>query len=138
LSVVAFSGTLFGQKKLGWLRNRFMGERIRQIHFQSLIVQLPLVLAMAAEKAVDPNAKVHSSGITVDENCKGNEASATDRFLNDRQQRFEKFKNEFDGELQRRAKFNDTVDPAGTALWRLCKPRGRLETGKPVGIAVVF
>jgi hypothetical protein len=38
-------GVLFGQRKRQWLHDRFMGERIRQFHFQSLIALLPQVLA---------------------------------------------------------------------------------------------
>ncbi len=37
-------GVLFGSRKQQWLHIRFMGERIRQFHFQSLIAQLPQIL----------------------------------------------------------------------------------------------
>ena len=52
-------GTLLGPRKHEWLINRFMGERICQFHFQSLIAQLPAILAMAgAQKMKIPKRKI--------------------------------------------------------------------------------
>jgi hypothetical protein len=38
-------GILFGRRKSQWLHNRFMGERIRQFHFQTFIARLPEIVA---------------------------------------------------------------------------------------------
>src|SRR5258705_3904324 len=37
---------LFGARKRDWLHSRFMGERIRQFHFQGLVARLPEIIAL--------------------------------------------------------------------------------------------
>jgi hypothetical protein len=109
------SGTLFGRRKEEWLINRFMGERIRQFHFQSLIAQLPLILAMAsAEQDACRTEPCNQEG-------KRAEKNSTESFLDDRHKRFVAFQADFD-DLQREAKFADVVGAGGEADWHLCKP----------------
>jgi hypothetical protein len=48
---VAGLGVLYGDRKIRWLKNRFMGERLRQLHFQSLVALLPLIIASAQDEA---------------------------------------------------------------------------------------
>jgi len=117
--LIAISGTLLGRRKQEWLLNRFMGERIRQFHFQTLIAQLPLILAMTDTETDDRNKTKDHRTKAVEE--KRGSPSAVESFLNDRRRRFEKFKSEFN-ELGRQAKFGATVDPGGETDWRLCQP----------------
>jgi hypothetical protein len=76
--VIGAFGVLFGDKKRKWLHNRFMGERIRQFHFQSLIVQFPEIIGFLlahGEKAAKLKAK----------------------FLADRARLFRRFVGEYEG-----------------------------------------
>jgi hypothetical protein len=114
-------GILFGPRKYEWLLNRFMGERIRQFHFQSLIAQLPLILAMApAAEEAHADAAVRSKAGTPN---KGDNPMAVDaariKFLEDRHRRFVAFKAAFD-ELGREAKFGVTVSQGGETGWSIC------------------
>jgi hypothetical protein len=43
--IIGAIGILYGARKKEWLHNRFMGERIRQFHFQSLIALFPEITA---------------------------------------------------------------------------------------------
>ena len=117
-------GTLFGARKHEWLINRFMGERVRQFHFQSLIAQLPEILAMAGT-GKDQEAKDRSEAEVRDEKDKHVEATATDSFLKDRHRRFVAFQAAFD-ELPREAKFSVTVGAGGEAGGWLCEPHNKL------------
>jgi len=49
--LVGAFGTLSGQAKQRWLRNRLMSERLRQFHFQSFICRLPEILASMGDEA---------------------------------------------------------------------------------------
>jgi len=80
-------GVLYGDKKTQWLHNRFMGERIRQFHFQSLITLLPQVLASA-----------HS----------GADKSA---FESQRQHLFMQFRADFEGKVD--SQFSNVIGPYG-------------------------
>jgi hypothetical protein len=53
-------GILFGKRKREWLHNRFMGETIRQFHFQSMIARLPEILASLHGQ--DDNARNEARG----------------------------------------------------------------------------
>ena len=48
-------GVLFASRKREWLFNRFMGERIRQFHFQSFVVCLPEILSWLKDKKTRPS-----------------------------------------------------------------------------------
>jgi hypothetical protein len=87
-------GLLFGSRKREWLRNRFMGERIRQFHFQSLIGLLPQIfdsMSCAADKSEEMKK----------------------RFESDRHKIFLQFRNEFEGNLD--SKFVSAIEPHGDA-----------------------
>jgi hypothetical protein len=93
LAIGAF-GLLFGPRKREWLQNRFMGERIRQFHFQSFIFLLPQIvdsLSSEPEKAEQMKR----------------------RFDTDRQKMFHEFQNEFEGNVD--SKFASVVGPHGEA-----------------------
>ncbi|SRR6266478_6744532 len=85
-------GVLFGERKTRWLHNRFMGERIRQFHFQSLLVLLPQALASGrsdADKSV---------------------------FDSDRQHLFAQFRADFEGKVD--GQFSNVIGPYGeTQFW---------------------
>lgn len=49
--ITGFSGVLSGRDKARWLTHRFWTERMRQLHFQLIVNNLPL----AAEVVTDPN-----------------------------------------------------------------------------------
>ena len=103
---LGYFGTLFGRRKQSWLMNRFMGERIRQFHFQSLLAQLPMVLAMAS--AIEENGPGAAKAM-----------EAKDDFLKNRDLQFAAFLEEFN-KLGRSAKFQDMVAASeGDAL--LCE-----------------
>jgi hypothetical protein len=131
-------GTLIGPRKHEWLINRFMGERIRQFHFQSLLAQLPLVLAAADSKeARTEQATVRSEGLVGDE--KENAAApdlARKSFLQHRHRRFVAFQAAFD-ELPKEAKFGSTVGPGGEEEWRLCESQASLPA-KSAGLHTFF
>jgi hypothetical protein len=117
-------GMLFGQRKHEWLINRFMGERIRQFHFQSLIAQLSLILAMPSTSNGQNSGTNARAGAKVRD---GSDKPATtnpaqERFLDARHRRLIGFKAAFD-ELGREAKFGVTVGPGGEANWSLCDVR---------------
>jgi hypothetical protein len=80
---------LLGSRKREWLHNRFMGERIRQFHFQSLIAQLPEILDSSREGASEEKK----------------------RFEADRHQSFIRFQSEFDGKVD--GKFSSVIGPSG-------------------------
>ena len=119
-------GTLFGSRKHEWLINRFMGERIRQFHFQTLIAQLPEILAMAvAPKGEEAQAQGGSSTEGRVEIEKHVEETAAERFLNNRGRRFLAFQTAFE-ELPREAKFGVTVRPDSEETdWDLCDAQGK-------------
>jgi hypothetical protein len=77
-------GVLLARRKREWLYNRFMGERMRQFHFQSMIAQLPNISASVE-----------------DDTCQA-------RFLADRALLLEKFKSDFVGNVD--AKYFATID----------------------------
>jgi hypothetical protein len=118
---VGASGILFGRRKHEWLINRFMGERIRQYHFQSLIAQLPFIIAMASA-GNDKNTivNVRSKAQVTAEDEKPAETNAVDSFLKDRHRRFIEFQSAFEGE-QKEAKFESAVGPDGEDDWWLCE-----------------
>jgi hypothetical protein len=87
-------GVLLGARKREWLHNRFMGERIRQFHFQSLIAQLTQVAAVlqTADDKLD---------------------QAKTAFLTERRSLFVEFQNQFGGNVD--GKFNSVIGPHGEA-----------------------
>jgi hypothetical protein len=90
-------GVLFGERKTQWLHNRFMGERIRQFHFQSLIVLLPHVLASArpgADKSV---------------------------FESERQRLFAQFRADFEGKID--SQFSRVIGAYGGKQYWLPEPQ---------------
>jgi hypothetical protein len=96
-------GALFGSRKREWLRNRFMGERIRQFHFQSLIAQLPEIAASLE--------------------CNGDKAAkAKAEFESSRRKLFLQFKNEFEHNLD--GQFASVIGPYGEAGWWLHSSEG--------------
>jgi hypothetical protein len=92
--VVGAFGVLFGSRKREWLHNRFMGERIRQFHFQSLVGFLPEILALLSHD----NDRVEQM---------------REKFESERRKRFLKFQNEFDGNVD--SKFTSLLGPQGEA-----------------------
>jgi hypothetical protein len=90
-------GVLFGERKTQWLQNRFMGERIRQFHFQSLIVLLPHVLA-AARAGADKSV-----------------------FESERQRLFEQFRADFDGKID--SQFSRTIGDYGENQFWIPEPQ---------------
>jgi len=100
IAIGAF-GVLFGDKKRKWLHNRFMGERIRQFHFQSLIVQFPEIVGFLlahGEKAAKLKAK----------------------FLADRARLFKRFVGEFEDNVAGR--FTGVISPEGEKEVWVLKP----------------
>jgi hypothetical protein len=91
-------GVLFGSKKREWLHNRFMGERIRQFHFQFLIARLPDIIA--------------SLGGNGD---KADQAKA--EFESVRHKLFLQFKNQFERNVD--GQFTSLLGPYGEADWWL-------------------
>src|ERR1700687_5475115 len=79
VAVGAF-GVLHGSRKREWLHNRFMGERIRQFHFQSIVALFPQIAAAS------PNAE-----------SKPERAKA--EFEAQRRRLFLQFQNEFEGHV---------------------------------------
>jgi hypothetical protein len=73
--LIGTTGMLSAARKRRWLRGRLMTERIRQFHFQTLVLQLPQILA----------------------SLKGDTEKA--RFLTERALWFESFKSRFLGKL---------------------------------------
>jgi hypothetical protein len=117
-AVLGARGTLFGRRKHEWLINRFMGERIRQFHFQSLVGQLALILNMAAESQSHSAAQSEMvAGARATNPAIAGQARA--EFFKDRQTRFAAFRAAFD-QLAREAKFGVTIGPNGEAAWSLC------------------
>jgi hypothetical protein len=93
-------GVLFGSRKREWLHNRFMGERVRQFHFQSFVALLPEIVASLdrhGEKA----------------------ATAKTEFESGRRILFLQFKNEFERHLD--GQFASVIGPYGEAEWWLHK-----------------
>jgi hypothetical protein len=87
-------GVLFGSRKQQWLHNRFMGERIRQFHFQSLITQLPQIVALSKARA-------------------DNAEEAKLQFESARNLLLVKFQSEFDGNID--GQFGRVIGPYGEA-----------------------
>jgi hypothetical protein len=99
--VIGAFGVLFGDKKRKWLHNRFMGERIRQFHFQSLIVQFPEIIGFLlahGEKAAKLKAK----------------------FLADRARLFRRFVGEYEGSVAGR--FTGVISSEGEKEVWVLKP----------------
>ena len=93
-------GVLFGSRKREWLHNRFVGERIRQFHFQSFIALLPEIVASVngdGDKAANAKAEFESS----------------------RRKLFLQFENEFEHNLD--GQFTSVIGPYGEADWWLHK-----------------
>jgi hypothetical protein len=91
-------GVLFGSRKREWLRNRFMGERIRQFHFQSFIAQLPQIVA-SLQRNGDKAAQARAD------------------FESNRRKLFREFKTEFERNLD--GQFAIAIGPYGDADWWL-------------------
>jgi hypothetical protein len=112
--VIGATGILFGQRKQEWLHNRFMGERIRQFHFQSFIVQFPEIRGFL---------------------LKGDKANKLrSKFRSDRRRLFKQFIDEFEGKLD--GKFNSVIGPYGEKDFWLTSSVGTGLTnvaGHPVG-----
>jgi hypothetical protein len=94
VAIGAFS-VLFGSRKQKWLYNRFMGERIRQFHFQSLIAGLPQIF--------DSLPNEHDN---LEES-----KSKIERFETYRHQLLIHFKNNFDGNVA--SKFSRLISDSG-------------------------
>jgi hypothetical protein len=95
---VGARGVLYGPRKREWLHNRFMGERIRQFHFQSLIALFPQIAASLLND--------------------GDEAErARVEFEAKRKRLFLQFQNEFDQKLDR--KYTSVLDPDSHEHWWL-------------------
>ena len=58
---LGLSGVLFGETKREWLRNRFTTERLRQLHFQTLLALAPLVLKAAETGDTAPFLKARAT-----------------------------------------------------------------------------
>ena len=58
---LGLSGVLFGETKRAWLRNRFTTERLRQLHFQTLLALAPLVLKAAETGDTAPFLKARAT-----------------------------------------------------------------------------
>jgi len=131
------SGILFGTRKQNWLVNRFMGESIRQFHFQSLIAELPLIVAMAGVGGEDQDRSEQSDRETRkgDRQSKIKPAKA---LAEDRQRRFLEFKANFDDEMQRKAKFGVAVSREETGDWRLCEPNEGFSVSEGEPLLIFF
>jgi len=93
-------GVLFGWRKRQWLHNRFMGERIRQFHFQSFIALLPEIVGSLSgngDKAANAKAEFEAG----------------------RRKLFLQFKNEFERNLD--GQFTSVIGPYSEAEWWLHK-----------------
>ena len=73
--VIGSVGVLFARRKREWLHHRFMGELIRQFHFQTFVFRLPQILASLKD------------------------AEAKSRFETDRKLWFDTFKGRFIGSV---------------------------------------
>jgi hypothetical protein len=80
-------GILFGKRKQEWLVNRFVGERIRQFHFQSLIMQFPEIVGF----------------LLTDDKADGLRA----KFRSDRERLFKQFMSELESNIA--ARFNSVI-----------------------------
>ncbi len=60
---LGLSGVLFGEAKHAWLRNRFATERLRQLHFQSLVALAPLVMKAAESGDRTPFLKARAAAL---------------------------------------------------------------------------
>lgn len=49
--VVGVRGLLYSSAKLNWLKGRFLTERLRQFHFQNLVLRLPALVDASADDA---------------------------------------------------------------------------------------
>jgi hypothetical protein len=88
-------GVLFGTRKHEWLLNRFMGERIRQFHFQMLIAKAPRIAAsVVVAQREDPDETRA-------------QAALEKQYELDRAKMFKSFQSEFERNLA--AKFASTV-----------------------------
>src|SRR5207248_7807098 len=105
-ATVGVFGVLYGSRKREWLQNRFVGERTRQFHFQSLIVQLTDI-ATILEAATDDTVK-----------------AAETRFLSRRRTLFGKFQEELNGNAD--AKLNNAISSYGEGDWWLHNPSCRI------------
>lgn len=94
--IIGALGALFGTRKRAWLHNRFMGERIRQFHFQSLIARLPQIIESLQD---------------------GNRKDLQDHFKENRRGIFLSFRHQFEGRID--SKFNDVISPDGHDDWWL-------------------
>jgi hypothetical protein len=94
---IGATGVLFGKRKAQWLHNRFMTERIRQFHFQSLIELLPQVLASARA---------------------GGDKRAFDA---ERARLFAQFRAHFDGKAD--SQFSNVIGPDGEKQFWLPEPQ---------------
>jgi hypothetical protein len=94
-------GVLFGSKKREWLHNRFMGERIRQFHFQFLIARLPDIIA-----------SLGGNGDKADQAKAEFESVRHKLFL-----QFKQFKNQFERNVD--GQFTSLLGPYGEADWWL-------------------
>ena len=104
-ATVGVFGVLYGSRKREWLQNRFVGERTRQFHFQSLIVQLTDI-ATILEAATEDTVK-----------------AAETRFLSRRRTLFGKFQEELNGNAD--AKLNNAISSYGEGDWWLHNPSCR-------------
>jgi len=60
---LGLNGVLFGEAKREWLRNRFTTERLRQLHFQTLLAFAPLVLKAAETGDTAPFLKARAAAL---------------------------------------------------------------------------
>jgi hypothetical protein len=111
LSSVAIGafGVLFGSRKREWLCNRFMGERIRQFHFQSLIARVDEILTSVGSEAGE------SKEVSEVDKAKALKA----RFESGRHQVLTEFQHQFDGKID--SKFNGVIGLSGEAEFWLHK-----------------
>jgi hypothetical protein len=93
---------LSGARKRQWLHNRFMGERIRQFHFQSLIFRLPEIMASLPRDGDGPD-QVTAKNFEFD---------------SDRSRLFAQFRFDFEGNLD--SKYASVIGEEGEADCWLC------------------
>ena len=60
---LGLTGVLFGETKREWLRNRFITERLRQLHFQTLLALAPIVLSAAETEETDLFLKARTAAL---------------------------------------------------------------------------
>ena len=107
--VIGAFGVLFGDKKRKWLHNRFMGERIRQFHFQSLIVQFPEIAGILLAHG-------------------GKAARRKEKFLSDRARLFRRFLGEYECNP---GKFTGVISAEGEKeVWAI-KPEPEIAARRP-------